>query len=306
KRAEINAVVDTIRAASTPLPGSSSGNATQEALLHNDLARTLAVVLKPAKPEPYTGLIDADACLNFIDNQAEYFEVVALNKDQWVKYTALALKGDAKTWWRNSGLLISTPWDIFSKAFIKAHTPPNAENQAMHDLDNIQQGTTTVAEYTLRFRRIARLVSDLSERMQVFKFLNGLHPKIRLEVKLRQPDSMTQAIHQATVIWSVVFQDGPPTTTKDSAMDIDNISMDINNFNHGNNTFRSGPRQFKPRMHTALAEGTERSRLTKMHACWWCRKPGHSYSDCRLYARHTNSISTSSKTGDDAGKALGE
>ena len=84
----------------------------------------------------------------------------------------------------------------------------------MHDLDHIKQGVSPIAEYTIRFRRIARLVPDLSERMQVYKFLNGLHHKIRLEVKLRQPENMTQAIHQATVIWGVVSQDEPPLLLK--------------------------------------------------------------------------------------------
>ena len=305
-RTSITAAVDTIRAAGATLPAASSSMDMQAALLRNDDARTFAAVLKPAKPEPYTGLIDADACLNFIDNQAEYFEIVELSRDHWVKYTALALKEDAKTWWRNSSLTISTPWEAFSKAFVKAHTPPNAEEQAMHDLDHIKQGVSPIAEYTIRFRRIARLVPDLSERMQVYKFLNGLHHKIRLEVKLRQPENMTQAIHQATVIWGVVSHDTPPTAAKESAMDIDTISTDINNFSHGNNSFRSGPKQFKPRMHTSLAEGAERSRLTKMHACWWCRKPGHLYSECHLYARQVNSVSAVTKTGDDAGKALGK
>ncbi|KAF9303202.1 hypothetical protein BG003_002131 [Podila horticola] len=148
----ITAAVQSVRAAGTPLPATSSTTTVQDNLLRNDEIRTVAAVLKPAKTEPYTGLIDADACLNFVDNQAKYFEIVELNKAHWVKYTALALKGDAKTWWRNSSLMISTPWAEFCKNFVKAHTPPNAEEQAMQDLDNIQQGVSTVAEYTIRFR----------------------------------------------------------------------------------------------------------------------------------------------------------
>lgn len=46
---------------------------------------SLAAVLKPTKPEPHTGLIDANACLNFVENQEEYFEIVELNKNRWVK-----------------------------------------------------------------------------------------------------------------------------------------------------------------------------------------------------------------------------
>ncbi|KAF9303201.1 hypothetical protein BG003_002130 [Podila horticola] len=93
--------------------------------------------------------------------------------------------------------------------------------------------------------------------MQVYKFLNGLHPKIGLETKLCQPLTLTQAIYQATVVWGVVFQHGPPTAAQESAMDIDTMSTDINNFHHGNTSLHSGPKHFAPRVHTSLAEGAE-------------------------------------------------
>ena len=65
----------------------------QAGLVRNDEARTLATVLKPSKPKPYTGAIDADACLNFIDNQAEYFSIVDLHPDSWVNVIAKASGG---------------------------------------------------------------------------------------------------------------------------------------------------------------------------------------------------------------------
>ncbi|KAF9079537.1 hypothetical protein BGX27_006303 [Mortierella sp. AM989] len=40
------------------------------------IAQTLAAVIKPHKPEPFLGNIDAEECLNFIGNQAEYFAAV--------------------------------------------------------------------------------------------------------------------------------------------------------------------------------------------------------------------------------------
>lgn len=55
-------------------------------------------------------------------------------------------------------LFQSGPHGTYSvKHFVKAHASPNAEEQALHDLDHIQQGISTVAEYTLQFRRIARM-----------------------------------------------------------------------------------------------------------------------------------------------------
>ncbi|KAF9176070.1 hypothetical protein BGZ51_001804, partial [Haplosporangium sp. Z 767] len=69
---------------------------THERLIANDEARTLATVLKPTKRKSYHGEIDAVACLNFIENQEEHFEIVGLNKAMSVKYTAVNLEDDAK------------------------------------------------------------------------------------------------------------------------------------------------------------------------------------------------------------------
>ena len=43
-----------------------------------ELARTLASVLKPQKPEAYTGIVDAEACLNFIDSYEEFYTILQL------------------------------------------------------------------------------------------------------------------------------------------------------------------------------------------------------------------------------------
>lgn len=85
----------------------------------------MATVLKPSRPKPYTGAIDADACLNFIDNEAEYFTIVDLHRDSWVKYTAVNLESEAKAWWRSSGLKLDAKWEAFEAAFTAYHTQVN-------------------------------------------------------------------------------------------------------------------------------------------------------------------------------------
>ncbi|KAF8915792.1 hypothetical protein BGZ58_005407 [Dissophora ornata] len=106
---------------------------------HLDLTRTLASVLKPQKPEPYEGAINADACCNFIENQEEYFKIVGLDKAVWTKYTAVSLRGEAKAWWRSTELDLTTPWPIFRKAFTDYHTHPNAVAAARTALENLRQ-----------------------------------------------------------------------------------------------------------------------------------------------------------------------
>lgn len=136
--ARINTHVANAVAAAQPQPTSSLNAHDQARLVRNDEARTLATVLKPTKPKPYTGAIDADACLNFIDNQEEYFNIVDLHRDSWVKYTAVSLEGDAKAWWRSSGLKLDSTWKAFEAAFIAYHTPPNAVAAARQELNNLR------------------------------------------------------------------------------------------------------------------------------------------------------------------------
>ncbi|KAF9396088.1 hypothetical protein BGZ94_006508 [Podila epigama] len=200
----------------------------------------------------------------------------------------------------------------------------------MKDLDHIRQGNSTVAEYTVRFQRIARLISDLPESLRVYRFLNGLHPKIRLETQLRTPETMQQAIHQASLVWSIVFQDKPPTveSSGSTSMELNNMGAEhdahscchIHNFNNNRNNHHhsAGRGSFRqprnatrnmigrtgPRVYTSLATGAERARLTDARACWWCRKPGHNYGDCTLYQRHLHAIEVQGD--DDKGKALDE
>ncbi|KAF9103311.1 hypothetical protein BGX30_009166, partial [Mortierella sp. GBA39] len=137
----------------------------------SDLARTLAQALKPQRPSPYSGEIDADACINFIDNQKEYFTVVKLGLAEWVQYTALNLVSDTKSWWRSSGLSIHTPWDTFEADFFNFHTPPNrwgecgsnAVAAAREALESLKQGKRPVALYMHKFHRLLRRVPTLDK-----------------------------------------------------------------------------------------------------------------------------------------------
>ncbi|KAG0217070.1 hypothetical protein BGW41_000654, partial [Actinomortierella wolfii] len=59
-------------------------------------ATSLATVLKPPKPEPHDGRIDASEARNFIDSNEEYNTIVHLNRSLWTAYAVLRLKGNAR------------------------------------------------------------------------------------------------------------------------------------------------------------------------------------------------------------------
>ncbi|KAG0272930.1 hypothetical protein BGZ96_005102, partial [Linnemannia gamsii] len=235
-----------------------------------DLARTLAQVLKPQRPTAYSGAIDADACINFIDNQKEYFTVVKLNLTEWVQYTALNLVDDAKSWWRSSGLSIQTPWDTFETDFLTFYTPPNAVAAAREALESLKQVSPPASPRP-----------TLDKGTALHWFVKGLEPDTSKEVKLRQTETLDIAISQATLIHSILFPNGPPAPSNSStspkhdpnAMDIDNLHVAIHNLSTQRLHQRS-PSQ---------AHSRGKARLTEKGGCFHCRKIDHMANQCRVF-----------------------
>jgi hypothetical protein len=277
---------------------STASSSNHQADLRDEI-RTVAMIVKPNKPKPYKGELDAIACLNFIENQEEYYEIMRLSNDEWVKYTSVNLEDDAKAWWRDSGLKFNTPWKDFRKAFIDAFTPPNTDSAARDELAKLRQGKMSVAEYTSRFRRLMRLAPSLDNKSTIWYYTGGLEPRTSQEVRLRQPETIHQAIHQATIVHSILFP-APPTTVgstatptiSDMAMDLDNIRLNAH----------------KNRQPLRKLSEAERAELIRTRGCFKCRRPGHRASECRSApspGRRLHSIEVHDGESD-LGKATGE
>jgi hypothetical protein len=293
----------------------TSMNAQDQArLVRNDEARTLATVLKPSKPKPYTGAIDADACLNFIDNQEEYFTIVDLHTDSWVKYTAVNLESEAKAWWRSSGLKLDAKWKDFEAAFTAYHTPPNAVAAARQELNNLRQKGLSVNEYTHRFRRLLRLIPAMDAQTALYIYTTGLEPETSKEVRLRQPETMEQAVHQAAIVHAILHPHGPTATpssaptaaAKTTDMEVDSVATVLHHIEQlvqtlgQNSTYVANTR--RPLLKLTPQE---KARLMKIGGCFKRRRRGHIASNCKnpIYAPYNvNSVEMETRD-DDAGKA---
>lgn len=315
---------------SAPTPAMAEPSERELEADRRDLARTLAQVLKPQRPSPYSGAIDADACINFIDNQKEYFTVVKLGSAEWVQYTALNLIDDAKSWWRSSGLTIHTPWDTFEIDFLNFHTPPNAVAAARAALETLKQGKRSVALYTHEFRRLLRRVPTLDKGTALHWFEKGLETDTSKEVKLRQPPTLEIAITQATLIHSILYPNGPTgfqaQPQQSSDMEVDNLHVAVNNLttqvnylarqsgynNNQNRTsynhYQNNTKPFVYNPNTNYKPGgplppklsdPEKTYLYNNGGCYRCRKLGHLGPDCKVFpstprpARQFNNIEAS-------------
>lgn len=286
----IRAAFQQASAAAIPLPPATRTVAEIQAEAR-DVARTLAAVLKPAKPDPYDGAIDADSCLNFLDSQAEYFKLVKLEDSLWVPYTVANLRKDARAWWRSSGLdMDKISWASFKQVFTAYHTPPNTVTAARAALDRLQQRHLTVAAYTHQFRRLLRLIPGIDSDTVLHTYVRGLEPTTCKEVRLRQPTTLDQAHHMATELHSILH----PTdlhlhtaNTPSAAMEVDNMSVDpvaaiaalrVELHNVRQQLFNNPNGQSHGRLTPA-----ERTRLMQRGACFRCRRDGHMAKDCSAY-----------------------
>ena len=287
------AVMAMFRSVSTPPPPLVPTD-REIAADHRDLVRTLNKVLKPQTPSPYKGEHDADACQNFIDNQEEYYNVVHLAEDQWVQYTALNLTDEAKSWWRSSGLRISSPWIEFKAAFLDFFTPPNAIAAAREALETLRQGKRTVAAYTHDFRRLRRRIPTLDNDTALHWYMKGLERETGKEVRLRQPTTLDYAISQATLVHSILFPDGPtvhPPKDGPAPMDLDNmdIRVALNAIaSQVNSMQRSGAYQGYNKNNNGAVRPPkltpeERTYLVANNGCFRCRKTGHISNQCRTF-----------------------
>lgn len=312
--ARLAALVARTLATAQTLPNASMNAQDQARLVRNDEARTLATVLKPTKPKPYTGAIDADACLNFIDNQEEYFNIVDLHQDSWVKYTAVSLEGEAKAWWRSSGLKLDSTWKAFEAAFIAYHTPPNAVAAARQELNNLRQKGLTINEYTHKFRRLLRLIPAMDAETALYIYTMGLEPETSKEVRLRQPSTMEQAVHQAAIVHAILHPNGPTTTANPAplptstatAMEVDNLSTVINHIKRPTASWDKNS-TLGANMHRPLSKLTpqEKARLMKIGGCFKCRQRGHMAANCNRTAYNPYNINSveMEKSDDEAGNA---
>lgn len=294
-RVAIEAAIASATAAAVDAATASIHGSREAEREFRDIAKTIATVIKPSKPKPFQGNIDAEECLNFLDCQAAYYEAVLLPQTQWVTYTALMLEGSAQSWWRNSGLTKTTPWDEFQKAFLAYFTPPDTVNKARREIEQLQQGKTSIAAYTEKFRRLLRLIPNLDAESILFRYTQGLEKDTKLQVLLRAPDTLDEAVVMATRIYGTFHPSEPiPQPSSPQHSPSNPVPMDLDNLRIMLNALGFQPRQQRQRRFNRQPldrlPDDERLRLYQRGACFKCRKDGHISRDCPTKNRSFNNI----------------
>lgn len=231
-------------------------------------APRLNLGFKPTKPDFFQGKRgeSTDAWLFQVQ---QYFELCAIDSRMQVPFAASLLRDNAAIWWRNHVLQSNLgmeerikAWTTFSKALQDQFRPINAIKIARDKLASLHQ-ITSVHEYSFQFRTLVLEIPSMSEEEKIDRFVRGLKPQTRREVDLREPMTLNDAIRIADrfdVIsykpWSQQYPVRPSSNTGPVPMEIDAIQT---------------RKKLTP---------TERERLLRIGACFYCRQPGHMAQAC--------------------------
>ncbi|KAG0228212.1 hypothetical protein BGW42_002326 [Actinomortierella wolfii] len=222
-------------------------------------------VVKPPKPQPHDGRIDAIEAHNFIDSMEDYNTIVQLHRSLWTASAVLRLKGNARTWWRSTKKPTTVSWEEFKAAFITAHSPPETIMRAHgNSIQHLQQAGRPVAQYTHEFRTHLHLAADIDAPAAIRYYVSGLDKEIQLHVRLSDPKTLDDAVLKATMVDYILGEEKgkQPRTLSASAAHSNGVAMELDNIKLGKIT------------------PAERKRLRQTGGCFRCRRPGHFSSEC--------------------------
>lgn len=112
-----------------------------------------------------------------------------------IKYAGQHLAGKAATWYRSRRVATAshriTTWDEFKTGIKLQFQPFNLETEAKEKLFRLDQascGKGALWDYMEKFLHLTTIVTDMREKDLLCIYLAGLTGKIKVEMKLRNPN----------------------------------------------------------------------------------------------------------------------
>ncbi|KAL5746499.1 hypothetical protein ACOSP7_027645 [Xanthoceras sorbifolium] len=129
----------------------------------------------------------------------QYFDFKEVVVEQQVQLASFHLEGIALQWHRWFAKLKGpVTWIELTKALLLRFGPTDYEDP-LEALTRLKQ-TTTVFAYQEEFEKLSHRVDELPEKILAGCFIAGFKDDIRLDVKIKQPRSLTYAIGVARLI----------------------------------------------------------------------------------------------------------
>lgn len=242
-----------------------------------------AVALPSAKticrPEMFEGRRQGEKLEEWVYKMDMYLRAMQVPENLRVLTAVSFFQGNAMTWWRaliGAADPTTVTWANFVAQLRNEFLPVNSVKVAADKLERLKQ-TGSVANFVKEFRTLALLIPDLSPAEKLRRFLAGLKPRVRMEVDLRNPSTLEEAVTLAERIDDLTFQASKRLTSSrhDSSFHSSSAQdrpapMDLSAMRVSN----APSRPFKK------LSPEEREQLRRDGKCFYCREVGHISIKC--------------------------
>src|SRR3954468_7713202 len=202
------------------------------------------------------------------------------NQEQVVYIATNLLRGDTAIWWRHyynyftKEELAILNWKEFEKMLIRKFKPVNAAKTARDQLAHLRQ-TGSVKTYNTAFTSTILEIPTISKEEQLDRYTRGLKEKVRVEVELREPSDLEEAMRitdrfdtiSFTYTARTPFYPAKTQETRANPTKRDTLGLALMEIDY-----------ITPRFKKLTEE--ERDKLRRIGACFACRQPGHMASQC--------------------------
>ena len=268
------------------------------------VAAPTSTPLKPVKPSHFDGTsrdYDVDTWLSEMER---YFKAagIALTNERCVAFAASMLRTDASVWWENyhDVLLVALgddgvaamddasvaaenrewKWDEFKAAIRAQFQPPNVSQNARDRLAKLHQ-TKSVLNYIAEFNKLCIRIDDIAEAEKLDRFVRGLKPNVRKEVKIKNPQTMIEAVKLAQTVDNIEWSERFANASSKQSYASPNKNRSYTN-NRG-----VAPMQIDAMNMQSLTERQRKEKQRRERLCFECNKPGHFARNCSSTSNRT-------------------
>lgn len=156
---------------------------------------------KIAPPPKFRGEmgVQAEHWISALQQQFDYYEREFATEPAKVRFGVAYLdQGTALKWYQSLPEPKPATWAAFTDALRSRFSPVEASMMARVTLGRFRQGErNSVSAYTNAFQNLMTQIADMTVTDQVFHYVNGLLPSLRVRVWEKLPKSLAEAIGHA-------------------------------------------------------------------------------------------------------------